>query len=188
MDTLCVEESLVSFEEYLENVEEDQRCELQNGVLVTMPPPTYKHILVAELIQDILKNEIRKHNRMLYCSREVGIRTGHRKVRLLDVAVFEKAALQQFINKSAIFEVTPLLAVEVVSQESIQRDYRYKRSEYAAMGIEEYWIVDPLQNSVSILNLVDGFYEVQTYVGEQILSSHLFPTLAISAAQIFEQF
>lgn len=33
---------------------------------------------------------------------------------------------------------------------------------------------------------LDGFYEIQTYVGEQMLVSNLFPTLAISAAQVFE--
>ena len=37
----------------------------------------------------------------------------------------------------------PLLVVEVVSPGKVNedRDYRYKRSEYAARGISEYWIV-----------------------------------------------
>ena len=42
-------------------------------------------------------------------------------------------------------EIPPLLAIEIVSPDSIQRDYRYKRSEYAAVGIAEYWIVDALE-------------------------------------------
>ncbi|WP_367889252.1 Uma2 family endonuclease [Leptolyngbya iicbica] len=39
----------------------------------------------------------------------------------------------------------PLLVVEVVSPGKVNedRDYRYKRSEYATRGIGEYWIIDP---------------------------------------------
>jgi Uma2 family endonuclease len=61
-----------------------------------------------------------------------------------------------------------------------------KRSEYAAMAIPEYWIVDPLQNSISILNWIEGSYEVQSYTGEQKLVSILFPQLMMTPAQLFE--
>jgi Uma2 family endonuclease len=45
----------------------------------------------------------------------------------------------------------PLLTIEVVSPKQENRDYRYKRTEYAARGIAEYWIVDPLTQKVTIL-------------------------------------
>ena len=186
MNMLCTEK-LMSFEDYLHYSNQvEERYELHDGVLVTMSPPTLKHILISEFIQELFKNEVKRQSLSLYCLREIGVRTGYRKVRLLDVAVFEKQPLQDLLNQTAIFDIAPLLAVEVVSQESIQRDYRYKRSEYAAMAIPEYWIVDPLQNSISILNWVEGFYEVQSYVGEQQLASILFPQLVITPAQLFE--
>ncbi len=186
MDTLCTER-LMSFEDYLNYTSQvEERYELHDGVLITMSPPTLKHILIAEFIQELFKIEVKRQSLPLYCLREVGVRTGYRKVRLLDVAVFEKQPLQALLNQSAIFDIAPLLAVEVVSQESVQRDYRYKRSEYAAMAIPEYWIVDPLQNSISILNWIEGFYEVQSYTGEQKLVSILFPQLMMTPAQLFE--
>ena len=59
----------------------------------------------------------------------------------------------------------PLLVVEIVSpgKEARDRDYRYKRSEYAARGIKYYWIVDPEEKSFSELILVDGLYEETKY-------------------------
>jgi len=51
----------------------------------------------------------------------------------------------------------PLLVVEIVSPSQENRDYRYKRSEYAARGIAEYWIVDPIAQKVTILEWVEGF-------------------------------
>jgi len=51
----------------------------------------------------------------------------------------------------------PLLVVEIVSPSQENRDYRYKRPEYAARGIAEYWIVDPIAQKVTILEWVEGF-------------------------------
>ncbi|OKH26729.1 hypothetical protein NIES593_01375 [Hydrococcus rivularis NIES-593] len=45
----------------------------------------------------------------------------------------------------------PPLVVEVVSPESVERDYQRKAIEYQTIGISEYWIVDPFENKVSVL-------------------------------------
>jgi Uma2 family endonuclease len=45
------------------------------------------------------------------------------------------------------------LAVEIVSPESIERDYVKKRRQYQRAGILEYWIVDPLKQIVTLLRL-----------------------------------
>ncbi len=44
-----------------------------------------------------------------------------------------------------------------VSPNQENRDYRYKRSEYAARGIAEYWIVDPIAQKVTVLEWVDSY-------------------------------
>lgn len=57
--------------------------------------------------------------------------------------------------------------VEVVSPDSVKRDYRYKRSEYVALEIPEYWIVDPLETKISVLLLEEGLYEETVFTSNQ---------------------
>jgi hypothetical protein len=50
-------------------------------------------------------------------------------------------------------------------KENEDRDYRYKRSEYAARGIAEYWIVDPEHDRVTVLVLANGLYGAAVFCG-----------------------
>jgi Uma2 family endonuclease len=82
----------------------------------------------------------------------------------------------------------PLLVVEVVSpgKENADRDYRYKRSEYAARGIAEYWIVDPVQGRVMVLEWLEGLYEEKVFQGNEQIISGLLGVLQLTAAQILQ--
>lgn len=60
--------------------------------------------------------------------------------------------------------------------------YGYKRSEYAARGIPEYWIVDPSKQRVTVLTLVDGLYEEAIFQGSESLASTTFPNVKLTAA------
>jgi Uma2 family endonuclease len=88
------------------------------------------------------------------------------------------------LDQSAVCQTSPLLVVEVVSPDSIKRDYRYKRSEYAALEIPEYWIVDPLESKVSVLLWNDGLYEELVFTGTQLIASKTFLDLKLTASQI----
>ena len=81
----------------------------------------------------------------------------------------------------------PALVIEVVSPGKVNRDrdYRYKRSEYAARGIREYWIVDPQINRVTVLILNEGLYDETVFEGDNAIASPLFPQLQLTANQIF---
>ena len=65
----------------------------------------------------------------------------------------------------------PLLAVEVLSPSTRRHDLALKRRVYAEGGVASYWICDPGEPSVTVLELVDGDY-VQTgrAVGEQAIA------------------
>ena len=88
------------------------------------------------------------------------------------------------LDQSAVCQTSPLLVVEVVSPDSIKRDYRHKRSEYAALEIPEYWIVDPLALKVSVLCWEDGLYEELVFAGEEVIASKTFPELMLTVAQV----
>ena len=83
---------------------------------------------------------------------------------------------------------SPMLVVEVVSpgKANEDRDYRYKRSEYAARGIPEYWIIDAAKAQVMVLTLVDGLYEETVFQDRERIKSVTFPVLDLTAAQVLK--
>lgn len=183
--TVTTRERLLSFEEYCTYDDgTENRYELVNGRLEQMNPPTFRHLLIANSIQNFFKGEIKRLNLPWLCLTEAGIRTGWRTSRLADVLVVDSEYVREYLDQSAICQIPPILAVEIVSPDSIKRDYRYKRSEYAALGIPEYWIVDPIKNQVSILVLDEGLYEETIYTGEQKIVSSVFPNLSLSVLEI----
>lgn len=176
---------LLSFEDYLYYDDQtDNRYELIDGELVPILPPALQHILIAEFLDDLFEQEVKRLQLDWLCFRGVGVRTGLRKSRLPDLAIVTKAQVQVIGHQVAVFQVSPLLVVEVVSSSSIKQDYRYKRSEYAGLAIPEYWIVDPLENKVSVLVLEEGFYEVAEFKGTQPIVSPTFKALVVTPENI----
>ena len=88
----------------------------------------------------------------------------------------------------------PLLAVEVVSPKQENRDYRYKRTEYAARGIAEYWIVDPLaeplqgriEQRLTVLEWVEGLYEEKVYTGDNLIISTVLGNLELTVDRVLQ--
>lgn len=81
----------------------------------------------------------------------------------------------------------PRLVIEVVSpgKTNRDRDYIHKRSQYAAIGVAEYWLIDPETQTVMVLKLDrESYQEVGIYAGTEIITSIEFPELKLSAGQI----
>lgn len=178
---------LLSFEDYLTYDDHtDNRYELVDGVLFAMTPPLISHFDIAKFIERCFDQEIQRLQLPWRCYREAGLRVGVRKSRIMDICVIEKEYVDALraSGSVAVFENPPQLVVEIVSPESIQRDYRHKRSEYASVEVPEYWIVDPLTRKISVLSLEEGLYEVQEFTGAQPIASRIFPELEWTTAQI----
>ncbi|MBN3951366.1 MAG: Uma2 family endonuclease [Nostoc sp. NMS7] len=123
-------------------------------------------------------------------SMKMEIVTTGSQVRVPDLVVFseELATAMEGAKRSTVMPEMPppLLVVEVVSPNQSSRDYRYKRSEYAARGIAEYWIVDPIQQRVTVLEWVEGFYEEKVYVGDSAIATLVFADLKLTAVQLLQ--
>jgi Uma2 family endonuclease len=183
--TVAVAIQQLSFEEYLAYDDgTDTRYELVNGQLEPMNPPTFRHLFISQFLEQQYLSEIKRLGLPWCCLREAGVRTGWRKSRLTDVYVLRTDQVAGMLDQSAVCQTSPLLVVEVVSPDSIKRDYRHKRSEYAALEIPEYWIVDPLALKVTVLYWEDGLYEESVFVGEEAIVSKTFPELTLTVDRV----
>ena len=57
------------------------------------------------------------------------------------------------------FELGADLVVEIVSPDKPERDTEEKPADYSAAGIPGYWIVNPIEGTISVLKLSQGVYQ-----------------------------
>jgi Uma2 family endonuclease len=154
----------------------DSRYELEYGELLIMPPESEINRRIASLLfAYFLKGGILPQ--YLSMKTEIVVSGARSTVRLPDLLILSEVGAQA-ISGSTRSTITlemppPRLVVEVVSPgtENIKRDYRYKKSQYEARGIDEYWIIDPIEQKVTILVRVEGLYESQFFTEEQVINS-----------------
>lgn len=188
---MSVSTTPMTLEEYLRYDDgTDKRYELVNGELVEMPPESDRNTRIALFLLSkllpIVSFELIRNKTEIVVS---GSRATTRYPDLMVLTEELAEALRDATRSTITLDMPPpLLVVEVVSagKENENRDYRYKRAEYAARGIAEYWIVDPIQAKVTVLQWVEGLYEESTYRGEEEIISPTFPQLKLTAAQVLQ--
>jgi Uma2 family endonuclease len=167
----------------------DQRYELENGEMILMPAESDINQRIASFLF-VLFFGLGIPSYRLRIGLEVVVSSTRVGVRLPDLAVLAEEGAKELAGATrsmvSMDMPAPLLLVEVVSKGQEKRDYRYKRSEYAARGVAEYWIVDPLAAQVTILELVDGFYEEKEFKDVDRLISTVFPELDLTASQTLQ--
>ena len=180
----------MTFDEFLTYEDgTDRWYELENGELIAMPAESEINRRIAMfLVATLLRLGIAVDR--LSLKTEIAVSSTRVSVRVPDLVVFSEegvTALEGASRSLVLLDMPPpLLVVEVVSPGQENRDYRYKRSEYAARGIAEYWIVDPMQQQVTVLEWVEGLYEEKVYVGNERMLSPLLSELELTAVQVLQ--
>jgi Uma2 family endonuclease len=172
----------------------DTRYELVDGELVPMSLGTGEHGKTTKFLEKTFDAEISRCGLEWTAERfSVGVQSprGTRwdTSRIPDIAIItldQWATLQKREAVIALNEPPPLLVVEVVSPSTATDDYRAKRSEYSVLDISEYWIVDPLEQKITVCILRDGFYDSTEFRGEDRILSPTFPDLQLTAEQVLQ--
>jgi len=183
--------TFLTFREYLEYDDgTDNHYELLNGELLPMPPESEPNSWVAIWLRDELVELV---NRRLVKTHDCELQVpGNPQNRYPDLVVLRHEHLELTRKRQTITldMPPPQLIVEVVSpyrnhkDENYQRDYIDKQQQYQELGIPEYWIIDPRQQKVTVLLLVDGTYQATEFTGNQQIVSRIFRELKLTVAQI----
>lgn len=121
--------------------------ELLNGSLVFVSPQRRWHSLAKKFIWSKLREAAPSG---WYVDMEMSVKVNDRNRPEPDVIVFDAAAESDDLSESFYNAEDVLLAVEVVSPESIERDHEVKPRKYAAAGIRYYWLVEQDGESVVV--------------------------------------
>jgi Uma2 family endonuclease len=163
--------------------------ELENGELIQMPFESEINRRIAMFLTIYFNQQGIPADR-LTMKTEIAVSGTRVSVRAPDLMVLSEELTTELegATRSIVYMdmPPPSLVVEVVSPKQENRDYRYKRSEYAARGIAEYWIVDPLVQKVTVLEWIEGLYEEQVYIGEEKIVSPLLSKLDLTASRILQ--
>ncbi|MEL6322046.1 MAG: Uma2 family endonuclease, partial [Cyanobacteria bacterium J06626_14] len=137
----------------------DTRYELEDGELLVMPPESEINRRIAIFLL-VYFAQLGLSPTQLTMKTEIVVSGTRETVRVPDLMVLSEELVQTLegASRSTVMldMLPPELVVEVVSpgKANEDRDYRYKRSQYQARGIQEYWIIDPMQQQVMVLSLL----------------------------------
>lgn len=154
----------------------DMLYELDNGELIAMPPESDLNERIAIFLLLHL-GRVGIAPKCLRTKTEIVVSGARITVRIPDLIVLsdELATAMAGASRSTVMleMPPPPLVVEVVSpgKKNQDQDYRYKRSQYEARGIQEYWIVDPIAQQVTVLVLDNGLYESTVVTGDTKIPS-----------------
>ncbi len=189
---------LASFEEYLAYSDEtplEGRYELVGGELVELPPESEPNDFVADNLQFYLAMANLFSRRLVKTHTcEVQVPVLHPKDpanRFPDLVILreEHLVLTQRRLTITLDMPPPRLIAEVVSPGKINRDRDtiHKRSQYAALGVPEYWLIDPDRKTVTVLTLgAEDYQTIGTFSGSESIQSQELPGLSLPVEQLFE--
>ncbi len=183
----------LTLEEYLAYEDgTDTRCELVDGELVPMSVGTGKHADIIWFLTRCFEDLIEQSKRpWIARSSVISIQSPRGRkwdtARIPDITIIDSAQWEAMSNREAIVnmnEPPPLLVIEVVSPSTKSDDYRSKRGEYGFLNIPEYWIVDPLEEKITLCTVENLLYDSSEIKGNECIQSPTFPDFDLTAAQV----
>lgn len=170
----------------IEKLDEWTRAELINGKLYLLAAPNRMHQFLISEISFELKSHIK--------SRKGGchVYTAPFGVRLFDD---DKTEVQPDIlvicNKDIMTKKgcsgAPDIVFEIVSEGNASHDYITKLMKYQKAGVREYWIVDPKQERVSVLNF-ENPEKTNEYTYEDVVSSGVLEGFEIRIKDFLDEY
>ena len=179
----------LSWDDYVRLPEDGLRHELLDGARLVTPTPVRRH---QAIVLNIAAS-IRWHLKLRP--------SGSVYVAPFDVVLSEHDVVQpdvlyisrergRVIEQQPWVKGAPSLVVEVMSPGTRQRDEGVKRRLYERAGVDEYWLVDPESDGVTVLRRNGERFEVVSTLRRdtgEVLTTPLLPGWTMTLADVFEE-
>ena len=173
----------LTYEDYAKTPD-DERWELIDGELFRMPSPNVTHQRTSRQLLLRVAPFVEERN------------LGEVFAAPMDVVLSDTDTVEPdllFISRERMGIITrlniqgaPDLVAEIHSPSTAQRDLTAKRELYARHGVKEYWPIDPVARTVTVLLLGEGDYvEAGVYGAGDTVTSPTLEGLSFRVEDIF---
>lgn len=171
-------------QQYLRLTEQTNHLiEFTDGYIEVLPMPTSRHQTILLLLYERFKTAVQPTGgKVLVAPLRLRLRPG--KFREPDILLLRSAGDPRYQDA---FWLGADLVVEVVSPDRPERDTEEKVRDYAEAGIPEYWIVNPRDETVTVLTLEEQAYALHGifHRGQRAISK-LLDGFGIAVDDIFD--
>lgn len=163
------------------------RCELVKGEIKHMSPAGGRHGELTNWIGTLLANHVRPRKLGKVYGAETGFYTQRNPdtVRAPDAMFISNERVERIGNPIKFLDVSPDLAVEVLSPDDTWTEVETKVEEYVQAGVRLIWILDPDRRLVVIYR--PSGERTQRSESDLLSGEDILPEFSISVAQIFEE-
>lgn len=171
-------------ERFIDEMRDDEKVEFINGEVVVHSPVKLQHNLVSKRLFKLLDTYVE--------SRGLGL-AGFEKLLISltrndyepDICFFGPEKADVFTPQQMRFPAPDFIA-EVLSESTEARGRGVKFDDYAAHGVQEYWIIDPDAEIVEQYFLDGDEYRLAFKVASGVLTSRAVEGFTIPVAAVFD--
>ena len=168
--------------DYFKLPETNRIIELSEGRLIITPSPTDQHQKISFKLSLLIGNHVLPNNLGEVRHAPMDVRLWEGKIRQPDVAFMSNEHLDRITEK---MWGVPDFVIEILSEGTAKIDRGKKYREYQKAGVQEYWIVDPFKQSITIYTLESGTYKLFGVCGSgEIAKSKLLDGFEVSVDDV----
>lgn len=159
--------------------------ELLNGKLHYMPSPFRKHQIISMNLSAALHFYARKNKLGQVLAAPMDVHFGEKNVVQPDI-IFVSNSRKNILQKYV--EGAPDFLVEILSVGTTKKDLGEKKELYEKMGVLEYWVIDPHEETVEVFNNKNNkMVASKKYQKNDSIQSLAVKGFEMSVAAIFEE-
>lgn len=168
-----------------------ERLELIKGKIYAMSPaPNVAHQRAATKLTGIFYNYFQKNPCQVFTAPFDVRLTTKKGSSDKSITTVIQPDLCVFCDESKLDErggiAAPDLIIEILSPGNTKKEMKIKYDLYESHGVQEYWLVHPLDKTILIYSLENGRYLARRpYTEDDIAVSILFPELKVEVAEVF---
>jgi Uma2 family endonuclease len=151
MVTTASRSGVFNYDDFCALVRDDQKADLIDGVIYMASPESLEANELFLWLITVIGLYVRKRKLGNVYGSRVACRLDDKNAPEPDI-LFVAERNRDRLHRGGV-EGPPDLAMEIVSPESVERDYDKKRRQYEHFKIPEYWIIDEYERKVTLLRL-----------------------------------